>query len=212
MTLSAKACDAGRLDACDDLGTAARDGLTGARDLARAATLFKKACDGSVVSACMNLAGGITGDRARASDATWQEPSSSIEQACNGGHLGACVGLGVRNMQGQGTKKDAKRANELFEQVCRRRSPMGCFYLAISHRQGQGVRDDRKAARLFKQACDVGAGPACTSLGWAFSTGTRRRCRRTKIRRSRRGSRPVKPKTRGAAMRLPSRSTFAKAP
>lgn len=54
-----KGCDLGHLDACNNLGVLYKDGGGGYAMQGQAAALLRKACDGDIGAACLNLAGMI---------------------------------------------------------------------------------------------------------------------------------------------------------
>jgi TPR repeat protein len=108
---------------------------------------------------------GVPKDKARA--------ATLLKQACDGGEMQGCHGLGWMYVRGTGVPKDGVRAAALFKQACDGGAMLGCNGLAWTYERGIGVsKDEARAAALYKQACDGGAMQACSGLGWMYVRGT----------------------------------------
>ena len=76
---------------------------------------------------------------------------------------GGCYNLWVLYLEGQGVKKDYKKANELFLKACEANYARSCYNLGVSYANGQdGVElDYKKASELYSKACDMGLKQGC---------------------------------------------------
>jgi len=170
----AKACDAGKAQACHvlartldvecqhnsangcfTLGVLLSEGKGIPRDPINAARSFKHACDGGFESACAGLMGLVKTD----GDAVLQEP-------CDQGDGASCFMLGSLYYGGQGVSRDFARAATLFQQSCTAGFTRGCGQLGESYLFGEGVpKDITKARQILEKACDGGYGPGCFNVG-----------------------------------------------
>ena len=179
-----EACRAGAVrcdEACDD-GDAASCGLLAAlvergegapRDVARAAQLYQRACDGGDLPGCVGLGqvhragrGGLARDPARA--------VVLFQRACDGGLARGCAQLGEAYRDGVGgLGRDLVRAAALFQSGCDGGDPRSCRDLGGMHQLGKGAlaRDEALAATLYRRACDGGALLGCSDLGALVAAG-----------------------------------------
>lgn len=157
--LYARACDAGVIEACNDLGAlyGRGDGVT--RDDARAAALYEKACDGGDALACTNLAAfavdgvGVPKDVARG--------LALYEKACGAGEASACRDLGFAYVATVVPPDPAKGA-EIWLASCEAGHAQSCADLGWLHEEGRGVpQDAERAQALYHRACRGGYERAC---------------------------------------------------
>jgi TPR repeat protein len=101
-------CDAGRPQACFDLGHlyGAGDGVP--RDQASAAALFQRACDGGDADGC-SQAGWVT-ERGLGTPKDEARAVSLYTRACDGGSPWGCGNLGNASARGMSLPKDEARA------------------------------------------------------------------------------------------------------
>ena len=101
-----------------------------ARDAARAAELFKRACDGHVGAACHDLAFVVGRPRPGRARRPRRRPTSLLRQACTDGDPRGCVELGKLFQAGTAVQQDVNRAAALFEEACGKGALAGCSALA----------------------------------------------------------------------------------
>lgn len=151
--------DRGTVTAADtasalDSTTAGASGETpGARSpvATRAATLYRRACDGEEMTACTRL--GLLYGRGRGVE---RDPTLAAElhdRACEGGSQLGCTHLGLAYAEGVGVEANPERAASLFETACETEMA-GCHHLADLYTRGVGVAQDwERAEELFDDAC-----------------------------------------------------------
>ncbi|MFT3772100.1 MAG: serine/threonine-protein kinase [Minicystis sp.] len=168
-----EACEAGDSQTCTAIAARAERGDGLPRDLARAAALYRKACDGDDPAGCAGLgrlvragSGGLDRDPARA--------VALFRRACDGGVARGCALLGeaYRDAVG-GVARDLVRAVALFQSACDRGDLLSCNDLGGMYQLGRGglARDDRRAAELYRKACDGGELVGCSDLGVLVGAG-----------------------------------------
>jgi hypothetical protein len=170
----AKACDAGKAQACHvlartldvecqhnsangcfALGVLLNEGKGVPRDPIGASRSFKRACDSGFASACAGLVGLVETD----GDGVLQEP-------CDRGEGASCFMLGSLYYGGQGVSRNLERSAALFQQSCTAGFTRGCGQIGESYLFGEGVpKDVTKARQILEKACDGGYGPACFNVG-----------------------------------------------
>ncbi len=140
-------CDAGRMEACAQLGETYVRGLGTKRDVARGLALHEKACDGGNIEACRSLGvllertPGIPPDPARA--------RALFQRACDAGNAAGCGNWAV-----QLESEDKGRALALYRKACDMGNVLGCFNGAqFLKRSGS----DREALPVLEKACGLGA-------------------------------------------------------
>jgi len=127
-----KACEAGRMDACTQLGGCYWTGSCGlAMDGQRGLDLYQKACDGGEMGACGQLGicyefggCGLVKSSGR--------PVALYEKACSGGDPSMCNNLGGCYYKGQcGLAKDDTRAAQLYRKACEGGDSSACHNLDV---------------------------------------------------------------------------------
>lgn len=129
LTLLSQACEAGDAARCYEAGIAfdlgdPAAGDSSAKDPARAAAFYQKACDAGSAQGCCEVAGkyesgiGVAKDDFRASDL--------YSKACNAGYLRGCTGLAAKYEFGMGIAKNLLRARQLWEKACSMGDEFSC--------------------------------------------------------------------------------------
>jgi TPR repeat protein len=87
----------------------------------------------------------------------------------------SCVKQAVAFRQGDGVKKDLRRACELYETACDKGHSLSCADLATLLAVGGASigRDERRAVTLFDKSCTLGFANACFSAGNMYLQGSR---------------------------------------
>ena len=111
-----------------------------ARDLKRAAELFRQACDGKVGAGCYEL-GQLVG-RGRGVPLDLAQATSLFRQACTDGDPRGCVTLGQLFQSGRGVVRDLNRAAALFDEACEKGDLAGCSALAAMLLFGETIPRD----------------------------------------------------------------------
>ena len=170
----AKACDAGKTQACHvlartldvecqhnsangcfTLGVLLNEGKGLVRDPLGASRSFKHACDMGFGNACTSLVGMVQTD----GEGVLLEP-------CNRGDGASCFMLGSLYYAGQGVGRNLEHSAALFQQSCTAGFARGCGQLGESYLFGEGVpKDMLKARQVLENACAAGYGPGCFNVG-----------------------------------------------
>jgi hypothetical protein len=106
---------------------------------------------------------------------TKEDPAREVEvlrAACDRGHPGPCVILGIKMEGGRGVPKDIQAAAELYRRGCEDGEGAGCYRLANLHATGNGFpKDEQRIASLLSQSCDLGFLPSCIWLAVKLKSG-----------------------------------------
>lgn len=141
------------------------------KDLARAAELFKQACDGGLAEACERL-----GHMYRAGSGVTKNPSAALhldQRACDLEYITGCYGLLV-DYEGNARASASVWAKilSLTTKSCNQGDFDDCVGLAELYLQGPGFpKDATRAAAIFQgllMSCKAGAAPACSSLARSY--------------------------------------------
>jgi len=133
-------------------------------DTAKAASLYKRACEAKVPGGCGHLAllhrdgDGVPKDPALA--------ESMAATACNGGDAFGCYALGIvlETVQDQsGAWRPAKDVIAAYEKGCAGSSVEACHELGMLYHSGRGGagKDPVKASTALKKACELGDRISC---------------------------------------------------
>ncbi|MDI1479807.1 tetratricopeptide repeat protein [Polyangium sp. y55x31] len=99
---------------------------------------------------------------------TKKDPQKEIEvlrDACDRGHPGTCVLLGIKMEEGKIVTKDVLGAGDLYRRACEDGEGAGCYRLAYLHAAGKGLpKDESKITALLSQSCDLGFMASCIWL------------------------------------------------
>jgi TPR repeat protein len=166
-----RACNGGNAGACRALGYTVDYGIGGAPDPARAAELYRQACDAGDSRGCHNL-GLMFAEGRGVQRADPEQASALYTQACDGGYSGGCVNLGFMYQNGNGVARDPVRAVALYQQACSDKETIGCVNLGWMYQNGEGVQPDPiRAIAHYQQACDAGYMNGCNNLGSMYQNG-----------------------------------------
>lgn len=163
----ARACAAGDLFACNNLGAAWEAGIGGQVDLTRARELFERSCAGGASLACVNLAAML-----RTSDAPADRRRSLelLADACATSDRIACQRLADRLADPDEPEHDLHRAAAIWSTNCEAFIMESCValgeYLLAADTDAHTLEGrETEARRLFTRACDAGHPLGCASLG-----------------------------------------------
>jgi TPR repeat protein len=145
------------------------DGQT--RNVAKAAEMFRTACDVNDPAGCMNLGrmydsrhDGVSMDRGKA--------RQYFTKACDGGNGYACTALGIAAQKGEGGPVDDTKASLLLAKGCDGGSMQGCGLLGIAYANGKGVTQDEVRGRSWMQAgCNGNDAQSCNALAQMHANG-----------------------------------------
>ncbi len=162
-----KACAAGALAECVELGALREAGLGEAKDVVEAAASYRKACEGGLPQGCANEAAlQLAGP-----DATRLATSAleALRKACEGGLAEACGDAGML-LAGIPFTRRQHQGITLFAPSC---SPpgsggvtLGCTESSPAQPAVAGLPKDLKGAvAQLDRACEAGVGVACAALG-----------------------------------------------
>jgi serine/threonine-protein kinase len=165
--LLSKACDAGDVSSCSELGNMYEYGNYVPPNSQRAVALYSRelallstACDAGDSESCYRL-----GERYRYGHDVAQDrllAASLYSKACDGRNYDSCFWLAEMYRYAEGVAKDESRATELYFKACHAGQAAGCVGLARSYGSGQGVNKDiQEAARLYEKACSLGDTSSC---------------------------------------------------
>jgi hypothetical protein len=185
-----RSCALHHASGCVDLGSLyalGRDGV--ARDDARAAPLYIKACDGGEPAGCFNA--GVMAEHGRGVATDLAAAVAAYEEGCRGGSSEACTSLGALYYdEGHSVAASPERAATYYDRGCSGSSwsasvADACVNLGVLYRDGKGVRQDaHRAVELFTAACgrapsspeDTHTAPvaahACSLLGAQLAHGS----------------------------------------
>ena len=162
-------CTAGDLDKCANLGESYAKGLGVAEDPAKAASIYKDACNREGSRACLLLGDAYVSGAGVAKDPT--QASTFLGKACDEGEEEGCVHacdmlsdpvrclrVGVLSSKGA---KDPNRAATYFRKACDNGHPLGCKELGTMYRDGVGVNKDVERATAFLKRADELLRTAC---------------------------------------------------
>jgi TPR repeat protein len=110
--------------ACAVLGTMYASGSGVARDEAKAAELYERACKAGVASACVKLGHAfLVGEGVHPDDVRALE---MFRKGCDRARSDSCTELAVMYCIGRGVPRDAARSSALFQQACDAGDPVAC--------------------------------------------------------------------------------------
>jgi TPR repeat protein len=166
------ACESGASQGCFWTGQLYEKGETVPKDLARAASLYQKACEGGDPDTCANWAGlyqgeGLTDDLPRA--------AAILDLGCKDDSAISCFNLASLHRSGHGVAKDPARAVALLAESCRLGFERGCDPAALMPRPTPQPTPEptplSPQVAEFQDRCARGDGDACVALGVAAIRG-----------------------------------------
>ena len=165
----APACEGGVASGCVTQGIEAELGRNGAtKDLPRAVTFFRQACDAGDPDGCVNL--GRMYDTGRGIGIDRGKARQFFTQGCDGGAVAGCTFLGLAASKGEGGPKDDAKAFAFYSQGCAGGHAQGCGLMGTALAAGRGTAvDDARAVTLLRQGCDANDAVACHGLGQMYA-------------------------------------------
>lgn len=157
--------------ACAALAYMNLSGHGTAKDEAKAAMLYREACDGDEPRGCSGLgvmygagAGGLPKDEPKA--------VSLFTKACDANLPWGCWALSNAYYMGLGVGKSFDYAAKYGAKACDGGDGDGCLRLAVAHAQGKGAKKDEKAAlELAQKSCDLVSSQGCVLLASMYGAG-----------------------------------------
>jgi len=156
-----------------NVGRSYRDGKGVEKNAARAASIFREACDRKARgeeadpdseesgSRACSLLGGlyIAGD-----DGIDKDVQRGLELSVLGCDRGDAFGcFNAAAVFSSGPRADAGKAASFLEKACSHGDAEGCHDLGNAYEKGMGVgRDRRRAVELYRRACEMGFKQACS--------------------------------------------------
>jgi hypothetical protein len=169
-------CDAGRGEACHNLGVELLEREQRGQSVPDrpARGYLERACTLGVDPSCRLLAAprpavasGPAGPPAPPSD-----PVQATEQACEAGAAAACHALADALDRGApGLPRDRTRARALYQRGCELGSVPSCSSFAALEMQAGGDADTEAARKAFEKACELGDAPGCANLAGIYLLG-----------------------------------------
>jgi TPR repeat protein len=109
-------------------------------------------------------------------DATTADRAQAVvlyRQACDWGHVPACIRAGHRLRSGKDIAHDQSSAIELFHTACEGGGPEGCNMLGIMYANGEGglSTDIARARQLYLRACSDGWAWGCYNVATRMRDG-----------------------------------------
>jgi len=159
-----KACSAGDLARCADLGEVYLKGIDAPKDPAKGVEILRKACNQDGAHACAVLSQayaegiGVAKDPSQATSLLGRACEDGDEEACVQGcdkskEAVRCLRVGLLSAKGA---KDPNRAANYYRKSCELGHPLGCRELGIMYRDGVSVpKDVDRAGELLKKADDL---------------------------------------------------------
>jgi uncharacterized protein len=164
-----RACDHGEVAGCNNLGMLFRDGAAGAPvDRARAAALFRKACEHKAV-ACDNLGALLLDTDMAGATAAFRAGCEMKEESL--ASAVCCFKLGLANENGWGIPVDKGRASSLYAGACEKSVARACHSIGLLELASAELNAKTRAAAHFRRACDLGEASSCNNLGLMYTTG-----------------------------------------
>ncbi len=172
-----RACDGGHAEACNDLGWAWDTGFgTLAKDEAKAAKLFERACELKSSLGCLNRSKlARPTNLAVAADFAARACEHKLEKGCVAlagvvqeakaacqRSAAACTNWGYLQDFGLGVPKDPAAGLKSYEQACAAGERVGCHNAGVVYQEGTaGKANPVKAKARFQTACTQGYDAAC---------------------------------------------------
>ncbi len=161
-----------RGEACADLGDLVARGQGTEPDLARAADLYRKACDASIGRSCTALGRASRWGRGLAADLSGAV--ALFKRGCELGDAPGCIVAGWATEKGLGTAAEPadaydlyRRAVDLNREACQQEEDQAaCSSLGGLLREGRGTAQEPvRGLELQKAACQAGHAGGC--IAWA---------------------------------------------
>jgi serine/threonine-protein kinase len=153
-------CDSGDVAGCLALARSAE----AAKDLARAADLYRKACDAGGGAACTAI--GVLFNRGSDGLRDVAQAAVYYERGCTLGDMAGCTNLGTLYQFGSVGFRDPAKAAGLYERACTGGQIDGCANLGLLLLDTPGAtsQERARARQLLTTACAGGVERACGRL------------------------------------------------
>jgi TPR repeat protein/uncharacterized protein YecT (DUF1311 family) len=153
------------------LGEAYEDGTGVDKNMAEAASLYAKACDGGDPRGCNDL--GFFYHKGYSVSQDEKKAFDLYRRSCDGGDARGCGNLALSYSLGKGAPKDPIKAASLHRKACDGKEAWSCTNLGNQYNDGEGVaKDERTAVALFGKGCDLGDALGCANLGFMYESGS----------------------------------------
>ena len=123
---------------------------------AKAAPLYRKACEGGNGSACTNF--GYMYERGLGVDKNESSAATLYRRGCGAADAQGCTNLALLYFRGRGVEKDLHRAAELDQRGCEGGSASGCANLGTIYSEGPWRSPRMKNSAPISWTADVMAG------------------------------------------------------
>lgn len=166
-----KQCEAGDPGSCSRMGYYHQIGKGTSKDLAQAASLYKKACDGGFTVGCASLGAlYVLGEGVKKDT---EKGIGLVQKACEAGDTRYCAFLGQVLYTGNLVPKDPNRAARFLRLACNGGASDGCFLYGELYRKGiAGLSKDAvKARAYYRKGCEGGDRLGCYALAVAYEDG-----------------------------------------
>lgn len=177
-------CDAKDWGACTRLAGLYWFPKSGARDIAKAESLYRSACDAGEPSGCFAL-GRMYQDALALHDKSASAPellrqaAAGYERKCNEAIPQACLDLAAMHVAGRGVDRNQDKASSLqskaaplLEKECNAGTARACASLSLLSWGGSGVpKDVKKSYTLAERACELGDKRTCIRIAADYITG-----------------------------------------
>jgi TPR repeat protein len=137
-------------NSCFGLGVLYAAGKGCDRDLAKASTLFARACSLGHTRGC-----DVHGTTCMDTSSGEQDIASaqkSFTSACSKEYAPSCYRLGLMHLKGQLSSDglpDAKSSHKFMKRACDLGAPNGCHTLAVMYNKGDGVEKDERKFQYY---------------------------------------------------------------
>lgn len=163
----ARACDAGYLSACSEVGRNLAEGVGVAKDVTLGLALMRKTCN-STVAYCNNL--GVAYYFGWTGKPDFPEAARLYLRGCGAGEVAGCGNWATMVLDGE-IEGDRARALAELEKACTPSFPTGCHALGVHHHMKSSPPDVTKARGYYRLACDAANADSCNNLGTLYEAG-----------------------------------------
>jgi TPR repeat protein len=157
---------------------------TGRRDMAKAESLYKEACDAGEPSGCYSLGrmyqdALIFAEKAATAPELLRRAAEGFERQCGEGRAQSCLDLAAMQLAGRGVERSPDKASGLqskaaaiLERECAAGAGRSCGALSQLTWGGSGVaKDIHKSFALAERACELSDRRSCVRVGADFLLG-----------------------------------------
>jgi TPR repeat protein len=159
FALFSQGCNGGDDASCRDAALSFAQGKGVAKDLAKAAELHKRACDGSIGQSCYEL-GGLYESGAQGVGKNAIHAELLYRRGCTRGSTEACVDLGRLEFE-----RNPTEAKIFFDQGCMKNVKLACAILNVGFGDRRPVFPDVAQKNALTQSCNAGSMKDCAIVG-----------------------------------------------